>query len=256
MTSLAHTWHMTGRHLRNFSRQPWYIAFSLVQPVIYLLLFGALFKRVVELPGFATTSYVTYLTPGIVVMSALFSGGWLGVSVITDLERGVLDRFLVSPVWRGALIIGRVLQTALVTVIQSLILIGLGLLVGARFAGGAAQLVALIAAAMLLTAIFGALSCAVALALRKEESIIGVVQFLLLPLTFLSSVFMAPALMPGWMRQLARVNPLNWAVELGRAQPTAGDGSLLLSRGVALLALAAVATWLATRALRAYQRSL
>jgi len=258
MTALIHTMDIAGRHLRNFSRQPWYIAFSLVQPIIYLLLFGALFKRVVELPGFNTGSYATFLTPGVVAMSALFSGGWLGVSIVSDLERGVLDRFLVSPVSRSALITGRLIQTGLVTVIQSLILIGLGLLVGARFAGGVAQVAVLIAAAVLLTAIFGALSCAVALVVRKEESIIGVVQFLLLPLTFLSSVFMAPALMPGWIRQVSRFNPLNWAVEIGRSAPGAAsmDWSLVLTRGAGLVALAVVATWLATRAFGAYQRSI
>jgi len=259
MTALIHTLDIAGRHLRNFSRQPWYIAFSLVQPIIYLLLFGALFKRVVELPGFNTGSYATYLTPGIVAMSALFSGGgWLGVTVVSDLDRGVLDRFLVSPVSRSALITGLLIQTGLVTVIQSLILIGLGVLVGARFAGGVAQVVVLVAAAVLLTAIFGALSCAVALIVRKEESIIGVVQFLLLPLTFLSSVFMAPALMPGWIRQVSRFNPLNWAVEIGRSAPEAAslDWSLVLTRGAGLVALAVVATWLATRAFGAYQRSI
>lgn len=259
MKTLVDTWFIAGRHLRNFSRQPWYIAFSLVQPIVYLLLFGALFQRVVDLPGFDTGSYATYLTPGIVAMSAVFTGGWLGVGIVSDLERGVLDRFLVSPVSRAALIIGLLVQSAVVAVIQAVILIGLGLLVGARFSGGAAQVAMLIGAAILLMAIFGALSSAVALVIRKEESIIGVVQFLLLPLTFISSVFMAPALMPGWMRQFARFNPLNWAVEIGRGPLGADasiDWSLIATRGSALVALAVVAIWLATRAFGPYQRSI
>lgn len=256
MMALKHTWYVTVRHMRAFSRQPWYIVLSLAQPIIYLLLFGALFKRVAELPGFNAGSYVTFLAPGVVVMSALYGGGWLGVSALQDLDRGVLDRFLVSPVSRVALIVGRLIQAAFVTVIQSLILIALGLLVGARFPGGLPQVAVLLVAAILLTAAAGALSCAVALVLRKQESIIGLVQLILLPLTFLSSAFMASSLMPGWIRQVARFNPLDWAVAIGRAPAAGGvDWGLALSHGGYLLALVIVSTWLAWRAFRTYQRS-
>ena len=78
-----------------------------MQPVIWLLLFGALFKRVVDIPGFGGGSLHRFLTPGVVIMTALFSAGWSGMTVIDDIDRGVMDRFLVSPVRRGALIAGR-----------------------------------------------------------------------------------------------------------------------------------------------------
>jgi ABC-2 type transport system permease protein len=89
MTTLAHSRYMTLRHLRELWRQPWYVAITLVQPVIWLLLFGALFKRVVEIPGFGGGNYIDFLTPGIVVITALFSAGWSGMSVINDIDRGV-----------------------------------------------------------------------------------------------------------------------------------------------------------------------
>lgn len=255
-TMIAHSWYMTMRHLRNLARQPWYIAFTLVQPAIYLLLFGALFRRVVELPGFGSGSYITFLTPGVVVMSALFSAGWTGMSVIQDLDRGVLDRFLASPVSRGALILGRLAQLAVVTIIQSAIIILLGLAIGARFSGGVLGIVALIASAVLLATFFGALSIGMALLARKEESVIGAVNFVLLPLTFLSSVFMAPSLIPGWMQQVARFNPANWAALAGREATLAQvDWGLVLAQLGYLLVFAMLAAWLATRAFRAYQRS-
>lgn len=257
MMALRDTWYLTGRHLRNFSRQPWYIALTLAQPIIYLLLFGALFKRIVELPGFGNQSYLTYLTPGIVAISALSTGGWLGVSLVLDLERGVLDRFLVSPVSRAALIVARLVQTSLMTAIQAAILIGLGWVVGARFPGGATQIGAMIVAGMLLTAGFGALSCAIALVIRQQESIIGMNQMLLLPMTFVSTIFIARTLMPGWMQQVAQVNPLDWAVEASRvADGAAVDWSLVVSRTGLLLALAIGAAWLATRCFRVYQRAI
>ncbi|MFI5271689.1 MAG: ABC transporter permease [Ktedonobacterales bacterium] len=87
--------------MRAFARQPYYIVDTLVQPVIWLLLFGQLFKRIAEMPGFSAGSYIAFLTPGIVVMAALLSTGWSGTGYVIDMERGVMDRFLVSPsCWR------------------------------------------------------------------------------------------------------------------------------------------------------------
>ena len=255
-TALAHTWFMTLRHLRNLARQPWWVAISLVQPVIWLLLYGALFKRVVELPGFGAESYIDFLTPGIVVMSAVFSGGWGGMGLLEDLDRGVIDRFLVAPTSRAALIAGRLLQQAIVVVVQSLILVGLGLILGARFDGGVLGVAVLLAGAVLLGAAFGALSSALALLLRREELVIAAVNFVLLPLTFLSSVLMAQSLVPGWIQEVARFNPVNWAVQAGReALGASVDWEPVLARGGALLLFAVACAWLAGRAFRTYQRA-
>ena len=98
MTLVRHTLYMTLRHLRELWRQPWFVAVALVQPVIWLLLFGALFKRVIEIPGFHSHSYIAFLAPGVVVMTAMFNSAWSGMALIEDLNRGVTARFLVSPV--------------------------------------------------------------------------------------------------------------------------------------------------------------
>ncbi|HEX7101166.1 MAG TPA: ABC transporter permease [Nitrolancea sp.] len=255
-TTITHSWFIMQRQLRNLARQPAYIAFTIVSPAIYLLLFGALFKKVVDLPGFGADSYINFLTPGIVVMSALYSAGWSGMGVIQDLDRGVLDRFLVSPASRSSLIIGRLTQMAVVTIIQSVIIIGLGLLVGARFPDGGIGLLALVLSAVLLAAPFGALSCAAALMARKEESVIAAVNFVLLPLTFLSSVFMSEKLMPHWMQKVALFNPVNWSVQAGReALSSNADWSIVFTHLGYLVIFALVCAWLATQAFRSYQRS-
>lgn len=254
--ALRHSFYMTVRDLRALARQPWWIAISLAQPLVYLLLYSALFEKVAEIPGFEGGSYLDFVVPGIVLMTAMFSGGWAGMGVINDLERGVVDRFLVSPVRREALIAGRLTQQAIVTVIQSLILIGLGLAIGASFPGGIVGIALLIAAAIVLGAAFGALSLGLALVMRKEESVVAAVQVLLLPLTFLSSVFMQPSLMPGWIENVARFNPADWAVQAGREAVAADvDWSVVLSHGGSLAAFALACAWLGTRGFRAYQRS-
>jgi ABC-2 type transport system permease protein len=256
MTLIRQTLYMTARHLRELWRQPWFVAVTLVQPVIWLLLFGALFKKVVEIPGFHGHSYIAFLAPGVVVMSALFNSAWSGMALIEDLNRGVTARFLVTPVRREALIAGRLVKEAVVVVIQSLIIVVLALIVGATFAGGVGGVVVLFAVSSLLGAVFGGLSNGFALIMRQEEALIGAVQFIALPLTFLSTTFLQSNLMPAWIRHVSDFNPANWAVVAGRAATSSNpDWGLVASRTAFLAALLVVCLAFATRAFRSYQRS-
>jgi ABC-2 type transport system permease protein len=256
MTAVTHSYYMTIRHIRSLLRQPIWIFITLVQPLIWLLLYGALFKRVVEIPGFGGGSYLDFLTPGIVVMSALFSSGWSGMALLDDLDRGVLDRFLVSPVSRVSLIAGRLAQGALIVIVQSLILVVLALIAGADLAGGPAGVALLIGGSILLGWAFGSLSNGLALIVRREETMIAAVNLVILPLTFLSTVFMQRALTPQWIQDVAQLNPVDWAVTAGReAVGSDVDWGVVLGRVGLLLAFALLCTWFASRAFRAYQRS-
>jgi ABC-2 type transport system permease protein len=258
MKPVADSIYMAVRDLRNLARQPWFVAITLIQPIIWLLLFGQLFHKIIEIPGFDSNNYTAFLTPGVVVMNAFYSGGWSGMGMVNDLDRGVMDRFLVTPVSRTAIIIGRMIQVAVTTIIQAAILIVLGLLMGADWPHASAGIPILFAAAILLAVPFAALSNALGLLLRQEESVIGANQFILLPLTFLSSVFLAQVLMPDWMQTGAQFNPLNWAVTAGRDSlvSTNPDWNNVLIHLAYLGALTVVSTWLAARAFRTYQRSI
>src|SRR3954469_7277775 len=236
MTTIRHMGYMALRDLRALWRQPWYVVATLVQPVIWLLLFGELFKRVADLPGFGGESYIAYLAPGVVIMSALFSSGWSGMATIEDIDRGVTDRLLVSPVSRGAIIAGRVTQSAVVIVIQSVIMVGIALAAGASFPGGIVGVIVLVLASALLGASFAALSNALALVARQRESLIGAVTFLVLPLTFLSTALMRGDLLPGWMQTATDVNPVDWAIEAGRDATAASPDWSVVATDLAFLA--------------------
>jgi ABC-2 type transport system permease protein len=257
MTTLIHAWFLFVRLLRQLLRQPWWIAMTIIQPIIWLTLYGQLFQKVTMLPGFGATSYIDFLTPGVVTMSALFSSGWSGMGMLNDLDRGVMDRFLVSPASRPAIIGGRLMNLAATNVFQSLILIALGYLMGARYAGGLLGVVVLIVSAVMLALPIASLSMALALTLRRMESIIGATNFILLPMTFLSPVFMSEALMPQWIRTVSIVNPVRLSVQAGRAalMGQANWGEIGVRLGFLLLFMLA-SGWLATRAFRAYQRSI
>lgn len=256
MKALRDTRHMTVRHLMALWRQPWWIAVSLVQPVIWLLLFGALFKSVTDIPGFGSTNYIQFLAPGVVVMTAFFGAGWTGMPVIDDINRGVVDRFLVSPVRRSSLISGRLASSALTTAIQSVIIVVLALIVGASFSNSVPGVVVLIGVSVLLGSAFGCLSIGLALLVRREETLIATIQFLLLPLSFLSVTFMQKSLMPDWMQTVSKFNPLNWAVEAGRdaVDPSADWGAIAGKTGL-LVAFLCLCGFFAVRAFRTYQRA-
>jgi ABC-2 type transport system permease protein len=256
MTLVRQTLYMTVRHLRELWRQPWFVGVTVVTPIIWLLLFGALFKRIVEIPGFHAHSYIAFLAPGVVVMNAMFSSAWSGMGLIEDIDRGITPRFLVTPVPRVALVAGRIVKDVVVFSIQSLIIVGLAVADGASFSGGVGGVAVLVACGALLGSIFSALSSGFALIMRQEEALIGAVQFITLPLTFVSSVFMASNLVPGWIRHVSDFNPVNWAVVAGRsATSSSPDWGVVASRAGFLAALLIVCLAFATRAFRSYQRS-
>jgi ABC-2 type transport system permease protein len=257
MTAVQHSSDMMARWLRALWRQPVWIFTTLVQPVIWLLLFGALFKKVAEIPGFGSDSYIEFLTPGVVVMTAFFSAGWSGMGMIEDYERGILDRFLSSPVKRVALIAGPLMQSAVVIAIQSVIIVLLALALGASFPNGVGGVLALIMISAILGAGFGALSNGMALLFRQRESLIATMVFLQLPLTFLSGAVMQESLQPAWMQTIGDFNPVNWAVEAGRsvAMETI-DWTVVVTRTGFLVAFVVACGLFATRAFRTYQRSL
>jgi len=247
---------LTTRYLRQLYRQPAVIGITLTQPVIWLLLFGALFKKVTEIPGFGGGNYITYLTPGVVVMTALFSSSWTGMAYIEDMDSGVMDRFLTAPIPRAALITASLAYQAVTTVVQSAVIIALGWAMGASFPGGAAGIAALIAISVLIALAMAGLSDGLALLARQRETLIAASTTLVLPLTFLSGAFLSLRLVPGWIAAAARFNPVNWAASAGRlaiggrsAWGTVGSYAVFL-----VIALAATAA-ASTGAFRAYQRS-
>jgi ABC-2 type transport system permease protein len=145
---------------------------------------------------------------------------------------------------------------AITALIQSLIIVGVAALMGARFDGGVAGLAVLLAVAVVLGVSIASLSHALALTVRREESVIAASQFVVLPATFVSSAFMAGNLAPGWIQKIAAVNPVNWATDAGRWAVTAEpDWGAIGLRAAALGALALASSALATRAFRSYQAS-
>jgi ABC-2 type transport system permease protein len=256
MDFLRDTGYLFLRLLRATARMPVFVLISVVQPILWVVLFGQLFGAVARLPGFEAGSYVQFLAPGISIMTALFGAAYSGMGLLGDIDRGVLDRLLATPVSRGALVASRVLHSAVQVVVQAAIILAVASLLGARPHGGLLGLAALLLAAALLGAAFAAFSNALALLARRQELIIAVMNFIVLPTTFLSSMIMSRNLMPGWIRGVSRFNPVNWAVVAARDGFEGRAPAELLVR-LALLAVFALAcAAFATRAFGRYRRSM
>lgn len=254
-----HSAYLTARSVRALLRQPAFAVLTLVQPAIWLLLFGQLFRATAQLPGFADgrQTYLEFLAPGVVVMTALFSSGWAGTVYIDDMQRGVMDRLLASPVRRGAMMAGTLVYQGLTTLFQTAVVLVIAVASGARFDGGAAGWAVTALAACLVSVVVASLSNALALLLRQQEALIGISQFVVLPLQFLSSALMDTRLAPSWVGDVARYNPVDWAVVASREALSAStDWGLVWPRLGLLAGLALVMAWLATRAFGTYQRSL
>jgi ABC-2 type transport system permease protein len=256
MTGVGQTAHLFWRVMRSLMRQPIWIFFMLVQPMFWLLLYSQLFRRITDLPGFGTHSYIDYLTPGIAVMTAFFSGSWAGMGTIEDLDRGVVERFLTTPAKRSAIVSARIVQSGVVSVIQAFVVLLVGLALGATN-GGILGWIVICLASGLIGAGFAGFSNGIALLTRREESMIAVANFIGLPLLFFSSILIATSLIPKWMRDLSLANPVEWSVRAARAQVLPGtDWGKIGIYLVALAAFTAATGAFATWCFRAYQRTL
>jgi len=236
-------------------RQVWGPVMSLIQPVIWIVLFGQVFQSLGALPQFGGAGYIDYLVPGILMMTVLYSGAWAGTGYIDDINSGVMDQYLTSPVSRSAIITGQLTQQLIINLAQSLVVLGIGWLAGARYPGGVGGMLAALGIATVLATIFCCASTAVALISRSQIALISLSQLIVLPATFLSTTMMPADLMPEWVQDVSRWNPMTWAVELGRG----GLGGDYPANGWwqlgGLAVLAALAFVWAVRSIRAYQRS-
>ena len=244
------------RQARNLMREPIWIALLLIQPMIWLLLYGQLFSRVPALRGGAST-YIEFLTPGIVVMNAFFGGTWAGMAMITDLDRNVVSRFLATPASRLSIVLSQVVRSGLTALIQALIILLVGLALGVRVHGGAPGWLVVLAMGALVAMVFAGISNGIALLVRREATMIAAANFVGLPLMFLSSILIQQRVMPDWMSEVSRYNPVNWGVQAARdAVVVGGNWNDVGVYTLLLIGLTAVTSLFATWTFRVYQRSL
>ena len=256
MRFFTHTWYLFLHYMTQTVRMPVWIVMSIVQPILWLVLFGQLFRSVATLPGFEGASYQQFLAPGIVVMSTIMSASFSGMGILNDIEQGVLDRLLATPVPRLAILTARVLQSSVTVIVQGLLILGLAALFGVRSPGGIVGVLAVLIAAALIGAAGSAFSNSLALVLRNPMVLVPALNFLLLPCIFTSSMIMSRDAMPGWIQTVGVVNPLDWGVRVARTGFEGAPWSSVTLPLILLLASVPVNWWLAAKAFDRYRATL
>jgi ABC-2 type transport system permease protein len=220
--TLRDSWAITRRDLTHYATQPVMILAELIYPITFVLLFAYVFGSAMTVPGGG--DYQEFLMPGMFVQTMAFGIGGTMAAVSADVEKGITD-LRAMPMARAAVVGGRSLADMLSSVVSLAIMLACGLAVGWSFHAGAMNALAAVGLLLLLRFAFLWVGIVLGLMIRGPESI-AAVWSLLFPLTMITSAFVAPELMPGWLGFLAEWNPLSATVAATRelfGNPTSGD---------------------------------
>ena len=225
---------ITRRNLLVWLRVPAYIAFTVVQPIMFVLMFRYVFGGAI--PVNVSGGYINFLMPGIIGQTAAFSAFVTAIALAQELQRGVIDRLRSMPMARSAVLAGRLVADTGRMLITVLIMVGVGYAIGFRFSNGAGLAIAMVA----LTTVFGLAICCIAaytgLAIGDQESVQAFGMILLFPLTFVSSAFVPVATMPGWLQAFARNQPVTNVIDAMRGIAIGGPIETNLLKSIAWLA--------------------
>jgi len=201
-------------------RNPFVVVGSLVQPVIFLVLFTQVFGQIATgaiSRGGAGISYETFLLPAIAMQVSLAAGAASGIGLVNDMEEGMFEKVLVTPMSRTAVFLGKTAAEILRIVVQILIILGMGTLLGANIATGIPGAIGIVIMGILFSLWFVALSNIAAVVTRDQESTIIGANLLQFPLLFVSTAFLPLEFLPGWIQTIAKFNPVTYGVDGARA---------------------------------------
>ncbi len=226
--------------LRKLRHDPFELITRMIQPAIWLLIFGQAMDKAHAIPT-GSLSYLDYIAPGILAQSVLFIGIFYGIALIWERDMGILHKILVSPAPRSILVIGRAIAAGIRGVSQIFIIYLISYLLGVHLNWDPVSFLFVIAMVILTGAIFSTFSLIVASIVKKRERFMGIGQVLTMPLFFASNALYPIAMMPGWLQTLSKFNPLTYQVDALRSLMIAGEIStfgLVTDFAVSLLVLA------------------
>lgn len=218
-----------GRWIKKTLRRPQFLFFSLVQPIVWFVLFTQAFKSIADIrqliPGtnppqfitFAdltgTSSYLTFFSAAVIIQTVISSAMQSGIGMVTDLESGYMDKMRVAPIHRSAILMGKVLSDGTRILIQTAVIMALGFALGVTVATGVAGLLLIFALAMTFGIAWSGISTFIGLATKNSESTLMISILTTFPLLFLSTAVMPKALLPDWVQTVATYNPMSYIAD-------------------------------------------
>ena len=216
MTLLSDTRYLFVRYLKKLIRNTILLFFSLVQPIIFLVLFTQLFERFANVPGFPAESYLIFATPGILLQNAFGSALQSGNSIVSDMDTGYLQKMLVTPVSRYAILLGRLTSDAFRVLIQSTIIMILAFIMGATPVTGILGMLLMLLTIAFFGLAWSGISLAIGLKTRSSETVFAFGSFLTFPLLFMSTALTPLDFMPDWIQTVSKLNPISYTVDAVR----------------------------------------
>jgi ABC-2 type transport system permease protein len=231
------------RGLLKIKHVPEQLIDATITPVLFLLMFTYLFGGAV---AGSTSDYLTYILPGILAQSVLFTCVYSGVSLNTDVTKGVVDRFRSLPIWRPAPLVGAVLGDSARYVLAGTVVVLLGLIMGYRPEGSVGGVVGAMALVVVFAFGMSWIFTTVGMIMRSPSAVMNAGFMTLFPFIFLSNVFVEPSTLPGWLEAFVDVNPISHLVTATRGlmagDAAAGDIGLVLAEAAILTAVFAPLT--------------
>ena len=207
---------LTMRWVRRLSREKFSMLFTLVQPMLFwLIFFGNLFQRAADSQVTQAPNYISFLAAGVVVMTVLNNGLAGGVDLLFDKENGFLERLMSTPIHRTSVILSRFIFVMTITSLQVLVILGVAFF-GVHPATGLLGIAAILMIGMMFGVGLTAISMAMAFSVKSHGDFFSVLGFLSLPMIFLSSALVPLTAMPAWMSFMAKFNPMTWAIDAVR----------------------------------------
>ncbi|XHH10267.1 MAG: ABC transporter permease [Candidatus Bathyarchaeia archaeon] len=248
MSLFFDTRYLFVRSLKKLVRNPILLFFSLFQPIIFLVLFTQLFSELANVPGFLPegVSYLEFATAGIILQNAFGSSLQSGTSIVADIDSGFLQKMLVTPVRRPAILLGRLTSDAFRVVVQSAIILALSYLLGGSVVTGFVGVLLIFFTIAFFGLAWSGISLAIGLRTRSSETVFAIGGFITFPLLFLSTALVPTTALPTWISTVSMFNPISYAVNAIRALMITGfDWPVILSAW-GVIALIAVVTLGAT----------
>ncbi|MEV8540686.1 ABC transporter permease [Streptomyces sp. NPDC051572] len=183
-----------------------------VQPALWLLIFGQTFTRIKAIPT-GGIPYIDYLAPGIIAQSAMFIAIFYGIQIIWERDAGILNKLLVTPTPRSALITGKAFAAGVKSLIQAVVVVVIAALLGVALTWNPLKLIGVGAIVILGSAFFSCLSMTIAGIVLSRDRLMGFGQAITMPLFFGSNALYPVAIMPGWLQAVSKVNPLSYEVD-------------------------------------------
>ncbi|WP_416966577.1 ABC transporter permease [Streptomyces sp. 4F14] len=208
-----------------------------VQPALWLLIFGQTFTRIRAIPT-GGIPYVDYLAPGIIAQSAMFIAIFYGIQIIWERDAGVLNKLLVTPTPRAALITGKAFAAGVKSMIQAVVVIVIAALLGVALTWNPLKLLGVLAVVVLGSAFFSCLSMTIAGIVLSRDRLMGIGQAITMPLFFGSNALYPVSVMPGWLQAVSAFNPLSYEVNALRGLLIGTPAHLAVDFGVLALAAA------------------